>query len=96
MKPISHKITCQGAVELLSDYTSEPVSWRVRLVVRLHLRKCLGCSAYERQLVEILRACRTLEREEISEAQLRALLDIFAAQSLGHPAANNEQYKEKP
>jgi hypothetical protein len=70
-------------VELLSDYTTETLPWRVRLTVRLHLSRCLGCSAYASQLVEIIRASRNLVSVELENGQLQSLLAAFAAHSFG-------------
>jgi hypothetical protein len=84
MKLTRHKAACRAVIELLSDYTTETLPWRARLTVRAHLRRCLGCSAYERQLVEIIRASRNLVCEEPGDNQLRPLLEAFAAQNLGH------------
>jgi hypothetical protein len=84
MKLTRHKAACRAVIELLSDYTTETLPWRARLTVRAHLRRCLGCSTYERQLVEIIRACRNLAPEALGEAQLRPLLEAFAVQNFGH------------
>jgi hypothetical protein len=77
VKRVGNLVTCREVVELLSDYVSEPVGWRVRIVIRAHLKGCPGCSAYEAQLVEIIRACQKLAPESPSETQMDRLLAAY-------------------
>jgi hypothetical protein len=52
-------LTCKDASELLSQAQDRPLGLRERLVLRLHLLICHGCSNFSRQL-DLIRA--TLRR----------------------------------
>jgi hypothetical protein len=52
-------LTCKDASELLSQAQDRPLGLRERLVLKLHLLICHGCSNFSRQL-DLIRA--TLRR----------------------------------
>ncbi|NBR27803.1 MAG: zf-HC2 domain-containing protein [Betaproteobacteria bacterium] len=52
-------LTCKDASELLSQAQDRPLGLRERLVLKLHLLICHGCSNFSRQLDLI---CATLRR----------------------------------
>ena len=55
-------ITCRDAHHLLSRRHDARLSWREALRLRLHLRVCDWCRVVERNLAQLTRALRDLDR----------------------------------
>lgn len=57
-------ISCQRACELISQAQDEPLSWRERAELRLHVLMCVNCRRYQQQigsLTDFAQAFRTPE-----------------------------------
>ncbi|MBU2754655.1 zf-HC2 domain-containing protein [Acidithiobacillus sp. CV18-2] len=79
-------LTCKEASRSISKAQDNPLSWRERLALGMHLLFCASCRQYERQvrwlhdLSQAMTApCRGAHLEESTKARLREQIHDLAA-----------------
>lgn len=63
-------MTCRDAAALASRAMDNPLPWRQRLSLRMHLAMCRYCARYQRQLVFLRLAARAVDDAEGPENAL--------------------------
>ena len=58
MFKLSRLTNCKEASRLMSRAEERPLSWRDRMRLWLHVRKCVACQRYKRQLGVMREAMR--------------------------------------
>lgn len=61
-------LTCKETAQLASESLDRSLTWRERLMLRLHLYRCVMCSRYVRQLKFLQRACAGADEEQLTDA----------------------------
>lgn len=51
-------LNCRDATRLMSDAQERPLGWRERLSLRLHLKVCSACRAFQGQMGTLREALR--------------------------------------
>ena len=57
---MSIRVSCQHASRLISRREDEPLAWRQRLRLRLHLVFCVACTRVSRQFAAVRLAMRRI------------------------------------
>lgn len=73
----SRKLTCQEAVELVTDYLEEALLPEMESTFNQHLDACPGCNIYVAQMRRTLQTLRRLVDETISTEEQGELLQLF-------------------
>lgn len=55
-------LTCKDASHLISEHLERPLGFRERWGLRIHLWICASCRRFERQMILLRAAIRTLAR----------------------------------
>jgi hypothetical protein len=53
-------LTCKHTTRLISQGQDRPLSLRERVMLRMHLMMCSGCSNFNKQILFIRTACRKI------------------------------------
>lgn len=59
-------LSCREATRLISQSLDEPLPFRRRIALKFHLLMCRFCSRYQKQMVWIREAMRSLAEDEQS------------------------------
>jgi anti-sigma factor RsiW len=70
-------ITCQGLVELVTEYLEDALPERDRERFEEHLTTCPGCQAHLTQVQETIRIVGRVTPESLSERAERELLEAL-------------------
>lgn len=73
----SRKLTCQEAVELVTDYLEEALLPEMESTFNQHLDACPDCNIYVAQMRRTLQTLRRLADETISTTEQEDLLQLF-------------------
>ena len=79
MSLLTRDLTCQQAVELVTEYLEGALSRRDRRAFERHLEACDGCDAYLDQVRAVLVAEGSVGPEDLDEATVTALVELFRA-----------------
>lgn len=85
----SRKLTCQKAVELVTDYLEEALLPEMETSFNQHLDTCPGCNIYVDQMRRTLQTLRRLTNETGSSEEQQELLQVFQSWQKGalpHPS----------
>jgi anti-sigma factor RsiW len=77
MKLLTPDLTCQQAVELVTDYLEGRLTWRQRRRFERHLRGCDNCRRYLEQIRETIRLAGQVEPDSIDSATRADLIDLY-------------------
>lgn len=70
-------VSCQQAVELVTDYLEGTLSNRERRRLERHLKACDGCSAYLDQVRAVQEATGKVGPEDLDATTLEGLVELF-------------------
>jgi anti-sigma factor RsiW len=70
-------LTCQRAVELITDYLDEALPATRRHELERHLRQCPHCGEYLRQLRAMIAATGQIDTEDLSPDMCDALVSLY-------------------
>jgi anti-sigma factor RsiW len=70
-------LSCQQAVELVTDYLEGTLSRRDRRKLERHLRACDGCDAYLEQVRAVQVATGRVGPEDLDATTLEGLVRLF-------------------
>jgi anti-sigma factor RsiW len=70
-------LSCQQAVELVTDYLEGVLSRRERRRLERHLRACDGCGAYIEQVRAVQVATGRVGPEDLDDTTLEGLVQLF-------------------
>jgi anti-sigma factor RsiW len=70
-------VTCREAVELVTNYLEGQLPRRQRRGLEQHLAACKDCAAYLAQVRAVLDATGRAGPEDLDEATLDGLLDLY-------------------
>ena len=73
----SNRLTCQEAVELVTDYLEEALLPEMEARFKQHLDTCPGCTLYVDQMRQTLHTLRQLAVEATSGEEQQELLQLF-------------------
>jgi anti-sigma factor RsiW len=77
MSILSSDLTCQKAVELVTDYLEGKLSWRQRRRFEKHIGACPNCTAYLDQIRTTIELAGHVEPERL-DAQVRDdLIELY-------------------
>ncbi|MSP13274.1 MAG: zf-HC2 domain-containing protein [Chloroflexi bacterium] len=79
-----HKITCQEAVELVTDYLENQLLPEIRMEFEQHIASCPGCTNYLHQMEQSIRLLRTLADDGIPAETQHKLLAAFRNSNNGN------------
>lgn len=79
----SRKLTCQEAVERVTDYLEGALLPEMEARFNQHLDTCPGCTIYVDQMRRTLQALRRLADETVSSEEQEALLQLFQSRQKG-------------
>jgi len=74
---LARDISCQQAVELVTDYLEDTLSRGDRKRFERHLEKCDGCEGYLAQIREVIQASGSVGPEDLDAATLDGLVQLF-------------------
>jgi anti-sigma factor RsiW len=77
MNVLTPDLTCQQAVELVTDYLEGSLSRRQRRRFERHLRGCPNCTAYFEQIQATIRLSGRAEPDDLSPEARQALVDLY-------------------
>jgi anti-sigma factor RsiW len=77
MKLLTPDLTCQQAVELITDYLEGRLSRRQRRRFERHLRGCDNCSRYLDQMRKTIRLAGQIEPEALDSTTRNDLIDLY-------------------
>lgn len=77
MSLLVRDVSCQQAVELVTDYLEGSLPGRERRRFERHLGACDGCSAYLEQVRAVLTATGKVGPEDLDQATLEGLVQLF-------------------
>ena len=77
MSVLTRDLTCQEAVELVTDYLEGKLSWRQRRRFEKHLRECPNCSAYLQQIRITIELTGHIEPDQLDETTRHGLIDMY-------------------
>jgi anti-sigma factor RsiW len=77
MNVLTRDLTCQQAVELVTDYLEGTLSWRQRRRFEKHLRGCPNCSAYLQQIRTTIELAGRVEPDQLDETTRNGLIDLY-------------------
>jgi anti-sigma factor RsiW len=77
MKIFTHRLVCQQAVQLMSDYVDGALSRRDRRRLEAHLAGCDACQAYLEQLRVTIGASSVVSVDDVDPVVLESLVDLF-------------------
>jgi anti-sigma factor RsiW len=77
MSVLTRDLTCQQAVELVTDYLEGTLSRRQRRLFEKHLRGCPNCSAYLLQIRTTIELAGHIEPDQLDEATRNGLVDLY-------------------
>jgi anti-sigma factor RsiW len=77
MSLLTRDLTCQRAVELVTDYLEGTLSRRERRRFERHLRGCPPCSEYLEQIRTTVRLAGSVEADDLDPATRDGLLDLY-------------------
>jgi anti-sigma factor RsiW len=70
-------LTCQRAVELVTDYLEGKLSFRQRRRFRRHLRGCVNCATYLEQIRTTVRLMGRIEPDTLSPETRDDLIALY-------------------
>ena len=73
----ANRLTCQEAVELVTDYLEEALLPQMEARFNQHLDTCPGCAIYVDQMRQTLHTLRQLTAETTSGEEQQELLQVF-------------------
>jgi len=71
------ELTCQGLVELVTDYLDDALDERTANLFEQHVSLCPGCATYLSQMKETASLVGEIPVETLSEEMHRTLLEAF-------------------
>jgi anti-sigma factor RsiW len=77
MSVLTRDLTCQQAVELVTDYLEGTLSRRQRRRLEKHLRECPNCSAYLQQIRTTIELAGHIEPDQLDETTRNGLIDLY-------------------
>lgn len=77
MSLLAADLSCQQAVELVTDYLEGGLSRRERRSFERHLRACDGCVAYLEQVRTVQAATGRVGPEDLDAKTLEALVELY-------------------
>jgi len=82
---LTRDVTCQQAVELVTDYLEGKLSRRHRRRLEAHLRGCPHCSEYLEQIRMTIRISGRVEPDGLDAATRAGLIDLYRQFRSGDP-----------
>jgi anti-sigma factor RsiW len=77
MSVLTRDLTCQQAVELVTDYLEGTLSRGQRRRFEKHLRGCPHCSAYLQQIRTTIELAGHVEPDQLDETTRNGLIDLY-------------------
>ena len=77
MSVLSRDVSCQEAVELVTDYLEDALSTRERRGLERHLARCAGCAGYLEQVRAVIAATGAVGPDDLEPATLQGLVELF-------------------
>ena len=77
MSVLTRDLTCQQAVELVTDYLEGTLSRKQRRRFEKHLRGCPNCSAYLQQIRTTIELAGHVEPDQLDETTRNGLIDLY-------------------
>lgn len=77
MKLLTPDLTCQQAVELVTDYLEGNLTRRQRRRFERHVRGCENCARYLDQIRTTIRLAGEVEPEHLDSATREGLIDLY-------------------
>ncbi len=77
MSLLVRDVSCQQAVELVTDYLEGALSGRELRRFERHLRACDGCTAYLDQVRAVLAATGKVGPEDLDPTTLEGLVQLY-------------------
>ena len=77
MNGLTSDLTCQRAVELVTDYLEGRLTRRMRRRLKRHLAGCPHCSQYFEQIRTSIRLTGSVDAEKLDPAARADLLDLY-------------------
>ena len=74
---VRREIVCQQAVELVTDYLEESLSWSARRRFEAHLAGCPHCTEYLAQMRETIRLTGRLAPEDLTPQMRDEFTDLY-------------------
>ncbi|MBI3943803.1 MAG: zf-HC2 domain-containing protein [Chloroflexi bacterium] len=71
------KLTCQEAVELVTDYLENELLPEIRMEFEKHIASCPGCTNYLHQMEISIQVLRKLADDNIPPETQQELLTVF-------------------
>lgn len=82
-------LTCRELVEVITDFVEGAMSDTDRARFDRHLDECTGCRAVMSQFRSTIEVTGRLTEDQVSEAQLDAMREVFRRWRGGAPAARD-------
>jgi predicted anti-sigma-YlaC factor YlaD len=77
MNLLSRDLTCQQAVELVTNYLEGALPRRQRRRFEEHLRSCANCSTYLEQIRTTIRLTGRLEADQLEPETREGIIDLY-------------------
>ncbi len=77
MRLLAAPLVCREAVELMSDYLEDALTWRDRRRLARHLAGCDACDAYLAQLRAVIAASGRAEPDDLDPEVLEGLVGLY-------------------
>lgn len=77
MNVLTRDLTCQEAVELVTDYLEGALPRRQRRRFEKHLRACENCTTYLEQIRTAIRLTGRVEPDQLAPETREGLLDLY-------------------
>jgi hypothetical protein len=74
---LTRDLTCQQAVELVTDYLENTLSRRQRRRLEKHLRDCINCATYLDQIRAAIRLAGSVQPDQLDAATREGLIDLY-------------------
>ena len=90
MSVLSRDLTCQQAVELVTDYLEDRMPRGRRRRFEKHLRGCPNCTAYLDQIRTTIRLTGQVEPEQLDASTRDGLIDLYRRFTAGEGNGDTE------
>jgi hypothetical protein len=80
---LTKDVSCQEAVELVTDYLEDALSSRERRSLDRHLARCAGCEGYLEEVRAVVVATGAVGPEDLAPETLAGLVQLYEQYKAG-------------